>query len=84
MCVCIVCAACAVCVLIYHSPTGCYDCCIRCLGAVPYTSLLATLLCYTGVALFCGGGHEALTHTHTFIELYFARDVQDFIVLADL
>uniref|UniRef100_A0A8C1FNH2 Proteolipid protein 1b n=2 Tax=Cyprinus carpio TaxID=7962 RepID=A0A8C1FNH2_CYPCA len=62
---------------------SCYDCCIRCLGAVPYTSLLATLLCYTGVALFCGGGHEALTHTRTFIELYFARDVQDFIVLAD-
>ncbi|XP_067263573.1 proteolipid protein 1b isoform X1 [Chanodichthys erythropterus] len=83
MCVCIVCAACAVCVLIYYLPTGCYDCCIRCLGAVPYTSLLATLLCYTGVALFCGGGHEALTHTRTFIELYFARDVQDFTVLAD-
>lgn len=84
MCVCIVCAACAVCVLIYYSPTGCYDCCIRCLGAVPYTSLLATLFCYAGVGLFCGAGHEALTHTYTFIELYFARDVQDFIVLADL
>ncbi|XP_056602863.1 proteolipid protein 1b isoform X2 [Triplophysa dalaica] len=62
---------------------GCYDSCIRCLGAVPYTSLLATLLCYTGVALFCGGGHEALSHTYKLVELYFARELQDFTGLAD-
>lgn len=84
MCVCIVCAVCAAGVFIYYSPTGCYDSCIRCLGAVPYTSLLATLLCYTGVALFCGGGHEALSHTYKLVELYFARELQDFTGLADL
>ncbi|XP_065106594.1 proteolipid protein 1b isoform X1 [Paramisgurnus dabryanus] len=62
---------------------GCYDCCIRCLGAVPYASLLATLLCYIGVALFCGGGHEALSGTRTLVEIHFARELQDYTVLAD-
>ncbi|KAF4073458.1 hypothetical protein AMELA_G00259090 [Ameiurus melas] len=62
---------------------GCYDSCVRCLGAVPYVTLSATLLCYAGVALFCAGAHEALTHTHTFVHTHFARAQQDFEVLAD-
>ncbi|XP_053474332.1 proteolipid protein 1b isoform X3 [Ictalurus furcatus] len=62
---------------------GCYDSCVRCLGAVPYITLSATLLCYAGVALFCAGAHEALTHTHTLVHTHFARAQQDFEVLAD-
>ncbi|XP_066515640.1 proteolipid protein 1b isoform X2 [Hoplias malabaricus] len=62
---------------------GCYDCCIRCLGAVPYASLAATLLCYVGVALFCGGAHQALTHTDTLVQIHFTRSLQDYQGLAD-
>ncbi|XP_007563175.1 proteolipid protein 1b isoform X1 [Poecilia latipinna] len=61
---------------------GCYDCCIRCIGAVPYPSLVATLLCYAGMALFCGCGHEALAQTEELVETYFARDPKDFEVMA--
>ncbi|KAG7253136.1 hypothetical protein CRUP_034874, partial [Coryphaenoides rupestris] len=35
-----------------------WGCCLRCLGGVPYPSLLATLLLYAGLALFCGCGHR--------------------------
>ncbi|XP_067103275.1 myelin proteolipid protein-like [Osmerus mordax] len=63
---------------------GCYDCCMRCLGGVPYTSLVATLLCFSGIALFCGCGHQALTETEKLIETYFARNLQDYITLAYL
>ncbi|KAG7283155.1 hypothetical protein CRUP_033101, partial [Coryphaenoides rupestris] len=61
---------------------GCYDCCMRCLGGVPYCSLVATLLCFSGIALFCGCGHQALTETERLIEAYFARNLQDYITLA--
>ncbi|XP_068596886.1 proteolipid protein 1a [Brachionichthys hirsutus] len=61
---------------------GCYDCCLRCLGRVPYCSLAATLLCFSGIALFCGCGHQALTETERLIETYFARNLQDYITLA--
>lgn len=84
MCCVVICAVCAACVLIYYAPSGCYDCCIRCIGAVPYPSLVATLLCYAGMALFCGCGHEALTQTEVLVETYFARNVQDFVVMASL
>ncbi|DAA14587.1 TPA: neuronal membrane glycoprotein M6-a, partial [Bos taurus] len=42
---------------------GCFECCIKCLGGIPYASLIATILLYAGVALFCGCGHEALSGT---------------------
>lgn len=84
MCCVLVCAVCAACVLIYYAPSGCYDSCLRCIGAVPYPSLVATLLCYAGMALFCGCGHEALTQTEVLVETYFARNTQDFAVLASL
>ncbi|XP_075888919.1 proteolipid protein 1a isoform X1 [Nelusetta ayraudi] len=61
---------------------GCYECCMRCLGGVPYCSLVATLLCFSGIALFCGCGHQALTETERLIEMYFARNLQDYITLA--
>lgn len=61
---------------------GCYECCMRCLGGVPYCSLVATLLCFSGIALFCGCGHQALTETERLIETYFARNLQDYITLA--
>ncbi|KAI5624761.1 myelin proteolipid protein, partial [Silurus asotus] len=63
---------------------GCYECCMRCLGGVPYTSVVATLLCFSGIALFCGCGHQALTETERLIETYFARNLQDYITLAYL
>uniref|UniRef100_A0A670XVU9 Neuronal membrane glycoprotein M6-a n=1 Tax=Pseudonaja textilis TaxID=8673 RepID=A0A670XVU9_PSETE len=43
--------------------SGCFECCIKCLGGIPYASLIATILLYAGVALFCGCGHEALSGT---------------------
>lgn len=84
MCCVVICAVCAACVLIYYAPSGCFDCCVRCIGAVPYPSLVATLLCYAGTALFCGCGHEALAHTEVLIEAHFARNAQDYMVLASL
>ncbi|XP_016371322.1 myelin proteolipid protein-like isoform X1 [Sinocyclocheilus rhinocerous] len=63
---------------------GCYECCMRCLGGVPYVSLVATLLCFSGIALFCGCGHQALTESERLIETYFTRDHQDYITLAYL
>lgn len=64
--------------------SGCYECCMRCLGGVPYVSLVATLLCFSGIALFCGCGHQALTESERLIETYFTRDHQDYITLAYL
>lgn len=60
---------------------GCYDCCVRCIGAIPYPSLVATLLCYSGMAMFCGAGHEALAHTEVLVETHFARNPQDYEVM---
>ncbi|XP_036826170.1 proteolipid protein 1a isoform X2 [Oncorhynchus mykiss] len=57
---------------------------MKCLGGVPYCSLVATLLCFSGIALFCGCGHQALTETERLIETYFARNLQDYITLAYL
>ncbi|KAL0176804.1 hypothetical protein M9458_029134, partial [Cirrhinus mrigala] len=57
---------------------------MRCLGGVPYISLVATLLCFSGIALFCGCGHQALTESERLIETYFTRDHQDYITLAYL
>uniref|UniRef100_UPI00358E325B neuronal membrane glycoprotein M6-b-like isoform X2 n=1 Tax=Myxine glutinosa TaxID=7769 RepID=UPI00358E325B len=34
-----------------------------CMRGVPRVTLLATILCFAGVALFCGAGHEALSGT---------------------
>ncbi|KAF0040065.1 hypothetical protein F2P81_008300 [Scophthalmus maximus] len=49
----------------------CLECCIKCLGGIPYPSLIATILLYAGVALFCGCGHEALSGTVTILQNYF-------------
>ncbi|XP_041962151.1 glycoprotein M6Ab isoform X3 [Alosa sapidissima] len=54
-----------------QSQKGCLECCIKCLGGIPYASLIATILLYAGVALFCGCGHEALSGTVTILENYF-------------
>ncbi|XP_014050453.1 neuronal membrane glycoprotein M6-a isoform X1 [Salmo salar] len=50
---------------------GCFECCVKCLGVLPYASLFATILLYAGVALFCGCGHEALSGTVTILQNYF-------------
>ncbi|KAK1341731.1 hypothetical protein QTO34_016479 [Cnephaeus nilssonii] len=49
----------------------CFECCIKCLGGIPYASLIATILLYAGVALFCGCGHEALSGTVNILQTYF-------------
>lgn len=50
---------------------GCKECCERCVGSLPWASLIATILLYMGVALFCGCGHEALTGTISILQNYF-------------
>ncbi|XP_051982878.1 glycoprotein M6Ab isoform X4 [Xyrauchen texanus] len=50
---------------------GCSECCHKCLSGIPYASLIATILLYAGVALFCGCGHEALSGTVTILQTYF-------------
>lgn len=65
---------------------GCFECCIKCLGGIPYASLIATILLYAGVALFCGCGHEALSGTVNILQTYFemtrsAGDVIDAFTL---
>ncbi|KAI5628616.1 neuronal membrane glycoprotein M6-b isoform 1, partial [Silurus asotus] len=63
---------------------GCLDCCIKCLGGVPYASLLATILCFSGVALFCGCGHVALSGTLSILEHNFYRNLSDATILTDM
>ncbi|XP_067297420.1 glycoprotein M6Ab isoform X3 [Pseudorasbora parva] len=50
---------------------GCSECCLKCLSGIPYASLIATILLYAGVALFCGCGHEALSGTVNILQTYF-------------
>ncbi|XP_025922064.1 myelin proteolipid protein-like [Apteryx rowi] len=63
---------------------GLLECCARCLVGAPFASLVATGLCFFGVALFCGCGHEALTGTEQLIETYFSKNYQDYEYLIDL
>uniref|UniRef100_A0A3Q3L6R5 Neuronal membrane glycoprotein M6-a n=1 Tax=Mastacembelus armatus TaxID=205130 RepID=A0A3Q3L6R5_9TELE len=51
--------------------SGCKECCERCVGSLPWASLIATIVLYMGVALFCGCGHEALSGTVTILQNYF-------------
>ncbi|XP_010155489.1 PREDICTED: myelin proteolipid protein-like, partial [Eurypyga helias] len=60
------------------------ECCARCLIGAPFASLVATGLCFFGVALFCGCGHEALTGTEQLIETYFSKNYQDYEYLIDV
>ncbi|KAJ7401180.1 hypothetical protein BTVI_98379 [Pitangus sulphuratus] len=63
---------------------GCFECCIKCLGGVPYASLVATILCFSGVALFCGCGHVALTGTVSILEQHFSTTVSDHALLSEV
>ncbi|XP_032993348.1 myelin proteolipid protein isoform X1 [Lacerta agilis] len=63
---------------------GLLECCARCLVGAPFASLVATALCFLGVALFCGCGHEALTGTEHLIETYFSKNYQDYEYLVDV
>ncbi|KAK2503693.1 hypothetical protein MC885_014247 [Smutsia gigantea] len=56
---------------VYSDLGWCFECCIKCLGGIPYASLIATILLYAGVALFCGCGHEALSGTVNILQTYF-------------
>ncbi|XP_032886781.1 proteolipid protein DM alpha [Amblyraja radiata] len=63
---------------------GCSECCVRCLRGVPFASLIATMLCFVGVAVFCGCGHEALAGTEKLIEQHFAQNFMDYALLVTL
>ncbi|XP_072116781.1 glycoprotein M6Bb isoform X2 [Mobula birostris] len=63
---------------------GCFECCIKCLGGVPYASLMATILCFSGVALFCGCGHVALTKVERIVTVYFSNNSSDHDLLCDV
>ncbi|XP_053310989.1 neuronal membrane glycoprotein M6-b isoform X2 [Spea bombifrons] len=63
---------------------GCFECCIKCLGGVPYASLVATILCFSGVALFCGCGHVALTGTVKILEEHFSTSPTDNALLTEV
>ncbi|NWH78656.1 MYPR protein, partial [Piaya cayana] len=63
---------------------GLLECCARCVIGAPFASLVATGLCFFGVALFCGCGHEALTGTEQLIETYFSKNYQDYEFLIDV
>ncbi|KAF1493659.1 Myelin proteolipid protein, partial [Eudyptes chrysocome] len=63
---------------------GLLECCARCLIGAPFASLVATGLCFFGVALFCGCGHEALTGTEQLVETYFSKNYQDYEYLIDV
>uniref|UniRef100_A0A6I8SJ45 Glycoprotein M6B n=1 Tax=Xenopus tropicalis TaxID=8364 RepID=A0A6I8SJ45_XENTR len=63
---------------------GCFECCIKCLGGVPYASLVATILCFSGVALFCGCGHVALTGTVAILEQHFSSNPSDHVLLTEV
>nr|XP_058148191.1 neuronal membrane glycoprotein M6-b isoform X3 [Dasypus novemcinctus] len=63
---------------------GCFECCIKCLGGVPYASLVATILCFSGVALFCGCGHVALAGTVAILEQHFSTNTSDHALLSEV
>ncbi|XP_073211314.1 neuronal membrane glycoprotein M6-b isoform X4 [Lepidochelys kempii] len=63
---------------------SCFECCIKCLGGVPYASLVATILCFSGVALFCGCGHVALTGTVSILEQHFSTNSSDHALLSEV
>nr|BAE90178.1 unnamed protein product [Macaca fascicularis] len=63
---------------------GCFECCIKCLGGVPYASLVATILCFSGVALFCGCGHVALAGTVAILEQHFSTNASDHALLSEV
>ncbi|XP_053362403.1 glycoprotein M6Aa [Clarias gariepinus] len=72
-----------------QSQKGCTECCLKCLRGIPYPSLIATILLYAGVALFCGCGHEALTGTVTILQNYFeviktSPDALDVFTIIDI
>ncbi|XP_018432499.1 PREDICTED: myelin proteolipid protein [Nanorana parkeri] len=57
---------------------GWHDGCVRCMVGIPTASVIATILCFIGVALFCGCGHEALSGTEKLIETYFSKNYQEY------
>ncbi|XP_044943412.1 uncharacterized protein LOC123394025 isoform X2 [Mustela putorius furo] len=63
---------------------GCFECCIKCLGGVPYASLVATILCFSGVALFCGCGHVALAGTVAILEQHFCTNTSDHTLFSEV
>ncbi|CAN0412802.1 unnamed protein product [Lampetra fluviatilis] len=68
-------------VMMLMTAPGCAECCVRCLGGVPYASLVATLLCFAGVALFCGCGHEALGNALALLDEHFEYPHHDSLLL---
>jgi hypothetical protein len=45
---------------------------------------VATILCFSGVALFCGCGHVALTGTVSLLEAHFSTVTSSHALLTDV
>ncbi|KAK2083113.1 Neuronal membrane glycoprotein M6-b [Saguinus oedipus] len=69
---------------VFMDISSCFECCIKCLGGVPYASLVATILCFSGVALFCGCGHVALAGTVAILEQHFSTNASDHALLSEV
>ncbi|CAN8032771.1 neuronal membrane glycoprotein M6-b isoform X1 [Ixodes scapularis] len=55
------------------SPNGCKRPCARCLSRVPFATLVATVMCCAGVAIFLGAVLRAVASTMRMVEVVFKR-----------
>eukprot|EP00058_Branchiostoma_floridae_P015504 XP_002600992.1 hypothetical protein BRAFLDRAFT_96968 [Branchiostoma floridae] len=62
---------------------GCCDACIRCLGRIPYASLIATILLAAGIAVFCGSFYTAVIQTRTLFSFDFRSVTVNFFNLTE-
>lgn len=63
---------------------GCFKYCIRCLRKVLDTSLVATILCFSRVALFCGSAHVAFVVTMVILDPGFSTNTSDHALLSEV
>lgn len=62
----------------------CFKYCIRCLGKVPDTSLVATILCFPRVALFCGCARVAFVVMMVILDPGFSTNTSNHSLLSEV
>jgi len=45
--------------------------CIKCMSRIPYATLIATIMCFVGVAVFCGTMYRGATYTYAMFQNVF-------------
>ena len=55
-----------------HRPNE--DCCSRCITRVPYATLIALILCWAGVGVFCGTLYRGVNLTLRLLQDVFRLD----------